>query len=268
MQPFWAILLQNGHDQSDRWQPIFGYCIRGEGKVVFAVDTVVQPAESWHDQIVFIGSKFVFPDVMLRLVGNEIDGARARRMEVADFDEEGATGPVRLLIFEESYGARLFEDPHRLQSLCGEAVPVMAYRDLTLARALLHRQQDRPPAGQMRFLPMEMSVEALVAMMRMLLSGEIMVPAALVAGPEPAPGPAQAGAGAVPEPQPCSNLTRRENEVLRLAARGQRNKVIADALGLSEHTVKLHIHHIIAKLGVANRTEAATRYLTGQGREP
>ncbi len=55
--------------------------------------------------------------------------------------------------------------------------------------------------------------------------------------------------------------------MLHLAAKGgQRNKVIANALGVSEHTVKLHIHHIIAKLGVANRTEAANRYMAAQMR--
>ena len=39
------------------------------------------------------------------------------------------------------------------------------------------------------------------------------------------------------------------------------NKFIAHHLDLSESTVKLHIHHIISKLGVSNRTEAAIAYL-------
>lgn len=56
-------------------------------------------------------------------------------------------------------------------------------------------------------------------------------------------------------------LTKRETEVLCLIAEGYQNKNIADKLSLSEHTIKLHIHHIISKLGVSNRTEAAARYL-------
>ncbi|MDN3722302.1 helix-turn-helix transcriptional regulator [Roseibium salinum] len=44
-------------------------------------------------------------------------------------------------------------------------------------------------------------------------------------------------------------LTPRENEVLALIAQGLQNKNIAAALRLSEHTIKLHIHHIISKMG-------------------
>ncbi|MEM9634014.1 MAG: LuxR C-terminal-related transcriptional regulator, partial [Pseudomonadota bacterium] len=40
----------------------------------------------------------------------------------------------------------------------------------------------------------------------------------------------------------------------------------ADRLSLSEHTIKLHIHHIISKLGVSNRTEAAAIYLQSDQR--
>jgi DNA-binding CsgD family transcriptional regulator len=54
-------------------------------------------------------------------------------------------------------------------------------------------------------------------------------------------------------------LTPRETEVLRLLARGAGNKQIAWELGVSEHTVKFHTSAIYAKLGVANRTEAARR---------
>jgi DNA-binding NarL/FixJ family response regulator len=56
-------------------------------------------------------------------------------------------------------------------------------------------------------------------------------------------------------------LTGRELEVLGMVARGHQNKIIAADLGLSEHTVKIHIHNIIRKLGVHNRTEAAATYL-------
>ena len=45
-----------------------------------------------------------------------------------------------------------------------------------------------------------------------------------------------------------------------MLASGQPNKIIAGQLNLSEHTVKLHIHRIIGKLGVTNRTEAAIWY--------
>jgi len=52
-------------------------------------------------------------------------------------------------------------------------------------------------------------------------------------------------------------LTRREHEVLELIARGRSNKRIASALDISEKTVKTHVGHVLAKLGVSDRTQAA-----------
>ncbi len=52
-------------------------------------------------------------------------------------------------------------------------------------------------------------------------------------------------------------LTMRELETLRLIAEGKANKEIAATLQVSEETVKSHVANLLAKLGVANRTEAA-----------
>ncbi len=54
-----------------------------------------------------------------------------------------------------------------------------------------------------------------------------------------------------------ATLSRREIEVLELLGKGMRNRAIADALFLSEKTVKNHITNILAKLQVNDRTEAA-----------
>jgi DNA-binding CsgD family transcriptional regulator len=58
-----------------------------------------------------------------------------------------------------------------------------------------------------------------------------------------------------------ARLTTREREVLELVASGAANKRIAGALGMTEHTVKFHLGSVFRKLGVTNRTEAATTYL-------
>ncbi|HWD75637.1 MAG TPA: response regulator transcription factor [Solirubrobacteraceae bacterium] len=52
-------------------------------------------------------------------------------------------------------------------------------------------------------------------------------------------------------------LTRREREVLELIAAGYSNKRIAFELAIAEKTVKTHVGHLLAKLGVADRTQAA-----------
>ncbi len=52
-------------------------------------------------------------------------------------------------------------------------------------------------------------------------------------------------------------LTQRENEVLTLLAHGLTNKQIAERLGISYETVKEHVQHVLRKIGVADRTQAA-----------
>ncbi len=56
-------------------------------------------------------------------------------------------------------------------------------------------------------------------------------------------------------------LTRREQEVLTLIVGGQSNKEIADTLQISLGTVKLHTSHLLAKLGVLDRTQATAAAL-------
>ena len=60
-----------------------------------------------------------------------------------------------------------------------------------------------------------------------------------------------------PGEEPAERLTRREREVLALVADGLSNKRIARELGISEKTVKNHVGHVLAKLGVTDRTQAA-----------
>lgn len=56
---------------------------------------------------------------------------------------------------------------------------------------------------------------------------------------------------------PFADLTEREREILALVAAGQSNKEIARRLVISERTARTHVSHILGKLGVASRTQAA-----------
>jgi DNA-binding NarL/FixJ family response regulator len=57
----------------------------------------------------------------------------------------------------------------------------------------------------------------------------------------------------------AAGLTVREEEIVRLAARGLRNREIADELHISEGTVKMHLHHVFHKLDCDNRVEMLLR---------
>ena len=61
-----------------------------------------------------------------------------------------------------------------------------------------------------------------------------------------------------------SDLTGREMEVLELIVQGQSNKEIGASLRISEATVKSHINNILSKLGVTDRTQAATTALAAR----
>ena len=62
---------------------------------------------------------------------------------------------------------------------------------------------------------------------------------------------------AVSAPDDPFGLTEREREVLALVAEGYTNRRIASELFISESTAGVHVSHILGKLGVESRTEAA-----------
>ena len=59
-------------------------------------------------------------------------------------------------------------------------------------------------------------------------------------------------------------LTEREREILQLLAGGESNKAIAMTLGISNDTVKQHVRHILNKLNLTSRVEAAVMYAVEQ----
>jgi DNA-binding NarL/FixJ family response regulator len=65
--------------------------------------------------------------------------------------------------------------------------------------------------------------------------------------------------GSAVEAVVASQLTRREHDVLRLIVLGQTNREIAGTLNLTVSTVKTHVEHVIGKLEVSDRTQAAVR---------
>jgi two-component system NarL family response regulator len=60
------------------------------------------------------------------------------------------------------------------------------------------------------------------------------------------------------EAMPRTELTARELDVLRLLVKGLTNRQIGDLLSIAEGTVKIHVNRVLSKMGVQDRTEAAT----------
>jgi DNA-binding NarL/FixJ family response regulator len=114
-------------------------------------------------------------------------------------------------------------------------------------------------AGARGFLPTSHSLKVLMGALERVRTGGTYVPLTLT----------EAVSAATPERAQCPpwrELTRRQRDVLALISEGKSNKLIADALNMSESTVKAHVKQIIRRLNVANRTQAAllaTRTSTG-----
>jgi DNA-binding NarL/FixJ family response regulator len=104
--------------------------------------------------------------------------------------------------------------------------------------------------GALGYVPKSASAVTLMAALRLVLEGEIYVPAFMAKGLAPNPAPETAG------------LTARQAEILHLIAANVPNKEISHRLAISEKTVKAHVTSIFKALNVANRAQAAQRYLT------
>jgi DNA-binding NarL/FixJ family response regulator len=108
--------------------------------------------------------------------------------------------------------------------------------------------------GARGFLPASLSLRVLMGAIDLVLAGGVYVPSSLIDSSAQRPGAWQ---GSTPSAEPWSELTRRQRDVLALISQGKSNKLIADALSMSESTVKAHVKQIIKRLNVANRTQAA-----------
>lgn len=99
-------------------------------------------------------------------------------------------------------------------------------------------------AGVRGYLTKDVLHDELVNGIRAVCAGEIFVPDSL--------------AKVLALEVPSANLSAREVQVLALIVQGLANKQIAFALDIAEHTVKNHVKNILSKLGVQDRTQAAT----------
>lgn len=113
-------------------------------------------------------------------------------------------------------------------------------------------------AGACGYLLKTMEGDALVEAIRRAARGESVVAdemtGKLVAAFRDATSPAPGGPD---KPDPLARLSPRERDVLRCIARGASNKEIARELGVAETTVKIHVQHVLRKLDVGSRVQAA-----------
>lgn len=133
------------------------------------------------------------------------------------------------------------------------AVLTMSDAEADLSRALR--------AGVRGYLLKDMAPEDVADAIRRIASGEMVVAPAMTIKMI---GILQNGKHGQESKDSLKLLTEREREILQLLARGESNKAIAQTLGISNDTVKQHVRHILTKLNLTSRVEAAVLFAVRQ----
>lgn len=111
--------------------------------------------------------------------------------------------------------------------------------------------------GALGFIPKTAGLDEMYDALRQVMSGTIYLPPAILRKTT------AGGTGRPPEPTApktaaaWNSLTKRQRDVVPLLARGMTNAEIADELGVSESTVRLHVSTIMERLQLSNRTQVA-----------
>lgn len=118
-------------------------------------------------------------------------------------------------------------------------------------------------AGVRGYLLKDMAPDDVVDAIRRVAGGEMVVAPAMTMKMI---GILQHGEKEQGDHNSLKQLTEREREILQLLAGGESNKAIAMTLGISNDTVKQHVRHILTKLNLTSRVEAAVLYAVEQRR--
>ncbi|MGN6551490.1 MAG: response regulator transcription factor [Pararhizobium sp.] len=200
------------------------------------------------------------PDSMVHALQHEIPQVEVHEADDLSLACGEFEAAVRLILIEASRAAELaIYAPAIQRSHPGAAIALV----LADRRVPIGRFRDLAVSGRISaLLPLDLRLDLWLAVVRLLLSGGEYFPVSLLQTEAP---PARSFSYGdfmrSPGQSALEGLTEREIEVLDLVSRGRQNKMIAAELNLSEHTVKVHLHNIISKMQVNNRTEAASIYL-------
>ena len=183
--------------------------------------------------------------------------------ELASFIEAASADEVMQALLDDVTVHLIILDLHMpgtnglelLTTLCNEHpdIPVVAL-SADEDPQIIQRTIDRGAVG---FIPKHASNDVLISALQLVLAGGVYIPTEIFNKHNEDTPVAYAKANYL---QRAPKLTERQMDVLHLLSNGESNKAIARKLGLSEHTIKIHISAIFKALGVNNRTAAALAY--------
>lgn len=213
-------------------------------------------------EIALVGSRSNFTENLICATGQDLRNLsliHVPSLEVFNAMSDDQTCWLRLVLIDDHTLRNTPPEVLRACSFAPGTSIVLAFLDYELA-ARHYRSLDKALPIE-SYVPLNVRLDVWLSILKLLLHGGKYVPEELLAPRSEA----RAGLDRSHPPDAAAlGLTARQYSVLELVAEGLPNKLIAARLGLSDHTVKLHIHNIIARLGVTNRTEAAARFRLGR----
>lgn len=247
---------------------VWEFVMPGIIKMESVVSGAHQQLKANCETAVFIGPKKSFSNTVLRNVEAELEEIEPLRFDtVSEFLDIASVSmvPARLIVIDASILDEERSQFHRLIDqretlLTGPEAPgiVLAYMHDSCVQKVF--ADVGHVDGFQGVLPMNQSIDIWLAVMRLLLSGGTYFPADVLEiealGTDEASEAMETAKRSL-----AKTLTQREIAVMEHVMHGLQNKQIAEKLNVSEHTIKLHIHHVITKLKVTNRTAAAMKFV-------
>jgi len=208
--------------------------------------------EDSRRRVVIIARRGLLTQCLAQCLGQELLHPVAAFADVASWKARICATRASVIILGELGQTRHIDDEETVRELTrGDAsVPVIilgASKDTS-------RMTNGLRCGARGYIPIDTPLEIAVEVIRLVLAGGLFIPANIIfsepddtANWERRPAKAK------------SVFTERETAVVESLRQGKANKLIASELHVSESTVKVHLHNVMRKLHVSNRTEAVIR---------
>lgn len=202
--------------------------------------------------IVIIDHRTLIRDCLARCIGDLLGRAVATFADKSSWERLAPRTQASLIIVGGMDDARYDELDATIRELGAGAptAPVVVLADM--------EDKDRVASslrcGARAYIPCDTPLEIAIEALRLVLVGGSFVPPNILQ-----PEPVQTSAGSDARASGKALFTARETAVIEALREGKANKLIASDLRLSESTVKVHIHNVMKKLCVSNRTQAVVR---------
>lgn len=219
--------------------------------------------ETWSRRILLtVSSADSFPECLVYAIEREFPSIVVEQATSLEAACSAFEHPVCMILIDTEFLQEIDEHAADLMR-CHPAAPIVLVQHDSRVPVSIQDVLDLKIVRSV--LPMDLKLDVWLSVIRLMLRGGEYFPLTMFQSyakglSDKAPEQPAQTQQSVPDRagfDEMGELTEREFQILEMVARGLQNKIIAAALRLSEHTVKIHLHNIITKLGAHNRTEAA-----------